>query len=190
MSITFKNPSKSQKTVNKLLSRVLPGHTATSTTPSSSSSNLSSTSQQLTSSHNSNTSHKVLKQQKKKQKQAIKISESQRQKLMAEAQRRVLKEHSTTGKLTPQEALELKKYVKKNVVDITSWHNEDDELDEVQQEILELKQKEPRFRGKRVSNKKSAKKQMDGIYNKKEMIRYPGLTPGLAPVGMDDEDSD
>lgn len=108
---------------------------------------------------------------------------------MAEAQRRVLKEHSSSGKLTREEALELKKYVKKNVVDLASWQVEDDDMQEIQNDILELKSKDNRQRGKNIKKRTGSKENARDIY-KENMIRYPGLTPGLAPVGMDDEDED
>lgn len=194
MSITFNNPSKSQKTVNKLLAKVLPGYTTTSSSNSKStrSSSPSSTSQQLTSSHNSTTSHKILKQQKKSNKKAIKISQEQRAKLVAEARQRILEDHLKQGKLTKEESLELKKNIKKNVVDVQSWQVEDErEVKDVQREILELKEqgKKPKGRGVGKKNGANSGKKLD-VY-KKEMIRYPGLTPGLAPVGAtDDEESD
>lgn len=188
MSITFNNPSKSTKTVNKLLSRVLPGYTTENSSSSSSftGGGKKATSQQLTSSHNATTSHKIMKQQKKKQKNAVKISQEQRIKLVKEAKMRILKDHAKQGKLTHDEELELKKYVKKNVVDVQSWHNDDEDMEEVQREILEL-------RGQRQTKQKKRSgaddKKLD-VY-KKDMIRYPGLTPGLAPVDAEDsEDSD
>lgn len=187
MSITFNNPSKSQKTVNKLLARVLPGHNNISDGGNKKS---SSSSQQLTSSHNTiNNSHKVLKQVKKSNKKAIKISQSQRAKLVSEARQRVLEDHLKQGKLTKEESLELKKNVKKNIVDLQSWQIEDErEVRDVQREILELKQQGQKPKGRGIGKQNGGAK--NDVY-KKEIIKYPGLTPGLAPVGAtDDEESD
>ncbi|CCH42492.1 hypothetical protein BN7_2037 [Wickerhamomyces ciferrii] len=184
MSITFNNPSKSTKTVNKLLAKVLPGQSSSNIIKSSS----SSTSQQLTS-HQQNHKidpYKVQKQDKKQKRQAIKIINEKRAKLLNEAKAKILEDHLNQGTLSKEEKLELKLKIKKNVTNLQSWSLEqEDDLKEIQDQILSMKNKSK----KKIINKKSKSNQND-IYDKKTIQRYPGLTPGLAPVDMDDSEEE
>ncbi|ODV97399.1 hypothetical protein PACTADRAFT_32866 [Pachysolen tannophilus NRRL Y-2460] len=84
---------------------------------------------------------------------------------------------------------ELVEVLDKKVEILKSWElSNENELKALEAEILSIKQKEQNKR-----KKTRARRQEKSEFNekvKKGIISYPGLTPGLAPVGLADEDED
>jgi hypothetical protein len=95
--------------------------------------------------------------------------------------------------LTESEKKELKRLISKNVVNLQSWRADiDEDLEDIQSSILELKNQgvHVKSKKKRTINKKVSEKELYDKRKKSQENRYPGLTPGLAPVDLEDSDSD
>lgn len=136
----------------------------------------------------------ILKKQKQKLRKSIKQNTKDKQQLIQTATLQNLKEHFKTGNLTEDEQKQLNKMIKKEVLKLKQWdidYELKDDLKELQHDILlvtdpkyaeSLKRKQLK---KNKSKKKSHKTNPDSLVN-----QYKGLTPGLAPVDMEDSDSE
>lgn len=185
MSIKFSNKKSTTSTVNRLLDSVLPGHSTEVDTGRT-----HSLSQAIKKSQNYKTTpeearriKKNLKVQKKKE---IRVNKKKNDKVAKTARLQLLQDHFKQGLLTKEESLELKKLIKQNVANIQAWEiDEDDEEDliDIQDSIMDLEKKDYKKETRRRINKKA-------IYEKPEPKTpnsFKGLTPGLAPVWMEDE---
>lgn len=187
MAIQFASASKSSSTVSKLLDTVLPGHSIRTEKTSA----VSSKSQIINTAQKKLKPEEVRRLQKKEKlvvRQQVKDKREQRERVESVARYELLQQHAKDGKLTLDEKKELKRLINKNIVSVQSWRTDaEDEMVDVQKQILELKKTD-------YANKKSKKKQSiisaQNMYKKKLEKKYPGLTPGLAPVGMSDSDTD
>lgn len=182
MVLSFGDSSKSANTVNRLLDNVFPGHSTAVTKIGTSGAQIINTAQKKLKPEEV---RRIQKKEKLAQRHQMRQKQQVRAKVESVARYDLLKQHAKDGKLTPDEKKELKILVNKNVVSLQSWRTDaEDEMVDIQREILELKKKD--------SSKKRSKKKVTAqeIYKKKQEQKYPGLTPGLAPVGMSDSDSD
>lgn len=101
----------------------------------------------------------------------------------------LIKAHKDKQELTDEERKYLRKLVKKNLASVRRAGDVDDiliqeELDELRSEILQMEnEKNDRSRSAAKENRLQAFKEkvIDGT------VSFPGLTPGLAPVELDDE---
>lgn len=136
----------------------------------------------------------ILKKQKLKLRKSIKQNTKDKQQLIQSATFQNLKKHFKTGNLTADEQKQLNKMIKKEVLKLKQWdidYELKDDLKELQHDILlvtdpkyaeSLKRKQLK---KTKSKKKSLASNPDALVN-----QYKGLTPGLAPVDMEDSDSE
>lgn len=129
-----------------------------------------------------------LKKRQKKQKiRAIKASRASRQEIEQAAKLKVLEEHRKNGNLTAKERKYLNKLAERNAKNVEAWELEEEdrqELRELQQRIIG--QISPERSGQARRKKiKTFKEEMKPVAADR---RYPGLTPGLAPVGLSDEE--
>lgn len=208
---------QAQSTVNRLFANVLPGSTIvdqaqskiTKTSNSNSNKNqnqnqkknkLSST--ELLNNHLSN-KHKLTpeeirklnKQNKHKQNKLINKKLEETKKFNKLIKYNIIKNHKSENQLTVEESKYLKKLIKKNSNSINRLSEIDDpeineELDQIKQEILQISN-DKYNKAKRYKENKISQKQID--FNEKVKsgdISVPGLTPGLAPVGYDDDSDD
>lgn len=136
---------------------------------------------------------RIKKKQRRQQKNALKGRKLAMQKLDQAAKLRILQKHKEENKLTEREQEYLDILLKKRVKDAQSWSmNEENnhELLEVQEFILNESSKNRN--SIRTSNRrKKVKEFKEKISESKSAVadhRYPGLTPGLAPVGLSDEE--
>lgn len=186
--------SQAQTTVNKLFSNLLPGTVGNVQKQSS-----SLPSAQLLNNEIENTNklskqelRKIHKQNKLKQHKKIKKVLEEEKKFGKIAKYHLIKHHKTGGNLSEEESKYLKKLVKKNVNSLNKVSEIDDmeiraELNQVRQDILRINKEKHDKKAKRIQHKKTK-----DFNNKvsKGMISYPGLTPGLAPVGLEDSDDE
>lgn len=193
--ITFKDQGSVSSTVNKLLESVLPGHS----TQVSKKTTINSKSQIINeSSSKKNLKPEEIRRLKKKerlnQRKLIKKSSQKKEELEESAKYELLLKHSKEGTLSNDEKIELKKLIKKNIINLQSWKTEiDEDLEEMENEITDLKKNDQYIRKRRRIPKRIASKEFyEDIEQaqKNQQKRYPGLTPGLAPVDMNDSDSE
>lgn len=186
--------SHAEATVNKLFSSLLPGTQGTTSkqSPSLSSAELLSIEIENKNKLSKEELKKIHKQNKFKQHKKIKKALEDEKRFNKLAKYHLIKHHKTGGELSEEEAKYLKKLVKKNVNSLNRVSEIDDmeiksELDQVRQDILKINKEKHDKKAKRIQNKKTKD------FNSKVakgMISYPGLTPGLAPVGLDDSDDE
>lgn len=184
--------SKSKLTVNKLFESMLPG---TAALPAARK-NTSSTEHFHKAVAKKNLSKEAIRKanklEKLKKNKAINKALARDHAFAKQARHNVIKNHKENRSLTEEEQKYLNKLIKKNSALVRRTADVDDPAikDEIQQlraEILALTNE------KYVDSK--ARTQAAKLLAFKEKIAkgkmsYPGLTPGLAPVGLDDEDSD
>lgn len=137
--------------------------------------------------------HKIKKKEKTSKKNALKNRQTQLLKLEKNAKLQVLQQHLKTGTLTEHETEYINKLTKRTVRNAKSWDMNDEEKEEsleLQEYIL---QNQSQNKNRERSNKR--RKRVKAFKEQKntddELVtdhRYPGLTPGLAPVGMSDEE--
>jgi hypothetical protein len=182
MALTFTNSTKSSSTVNKLLDSVLPGHSTAGKISVSSKSQIINTIQKRLKPEEV---RRIQKKERLVQRRQVRQKREERERVESISRYQLLKQHAKDGKLSRDEKIELKKLVNRNVISVQSWRTDvEDEIVDLQKEILDLKKSD-------YSRKRSKKKiNAQEVYKKKQEKRYPGLTPGLAPVGMSDSDSD
>ncbi|CAR25498.1 hypothetical protein ZYGR_0A00620 [Zygosaccharomyces rouxii] len=108
------------------------------------------------------------------------------------AELEVLERHRKEGKLTKKETKHLNRLVNVNAERAKSWELDEDEKEdllELQKYILEKTTSANRVAKsqKRRQKKKTFNDNKKGV-SASMARRYPGLTPGLAPVDMSDEE--
>ncbi|ODQ78993.1 hypothetical protein BABINDRAFT_162072 [Babjeviella inositovora NRRL Y-12698] len=187
---------QAQSTVNKLLSTFVPGAERISTDQSQ----LSLAKKRLSSAqlvHN-NATHKrmteeefrkQLKKQKVMKRKQLKVSKETSAKVNKMARYQIIKKHYDDNVTDEAETKYMEKLIRRNVNSVKSWDNErDSEIMDLQNDLLKDKFVAKAGKKKRT---KASKKNDFTTKVKKGVLAYPGLTPGLAPVGLsDDEDSD
>lgn len=192
---TNASKTKAQTAVNRLFAAILPG-LAEAPTPGA----LLAT-EQL--SKQLSTKNKLLSEEIKKLNKSRKLKQSrhiakkleQNRKFAKLVKYNIIKNHKLAaaagaGVLSEEEEKYLNKLVKKNTNMLNRLSEVDDllvrdELDDIKRDILQLTAQKTR------ENKTVSKNLRD--FNEKinsGVVAYPGLTPGLAPVGMDDESDD
>lgn len=186
--------TQAQATVNKLFSNLLPGTVqavAKETLPMSSAQILHMEIENKNKLSKEETK-KIQKQNKLKKHKMIKKASAEEKKYGKLAKYHLIKQHKAEGSLSEEESKYLKKLVRKNVSSLNRISEIDDmeiksELDQVRQDILKINREKHDKKVKRTQNKKT--KDFNTKVSK-GMISYPGLTPGLAPVGLEDSDDE
>lgn len=131
----------------------------------------------------------IKRKQKKVRKAEMKKKRVEEEELEQIAKKRILAKHREEGTLTQREQDYLKALARKNTRNLKAWDlDEETEADflEVQNHILKTSGRTQRKSTKRRQRVKQFKEEI-----KEKSIadhRYPGLTPGLAPVGLSDEE--
>lgn len=134
--------------------------------------------------------HKIKKQQKKLQKKRISSKKTAWEALEQKAKLEILRKHQSEDNLTEHEKEYLSKVMNKNIRSVKSWDTEDkEELSQLQKTILDesSSSRHSRRAKSRKQRKKAFKEEIPAIVTDH---RYPGLTPGLAPVGYSDEEEE
>lgn len=180
--------------MNKLFTNLLPGSVAVAPEQPSSLSSAQKVDKEIGNKDRPTKQeiHKIRKLDKLKQRQRIKKTLEADKKFNKLAKYHLIKHHKDEKNLSEEESKYLKKLVKKNVNSLNSVSEIDDEeikaeLKQVKQDILKLNNEKHAKKTKRIQNKKTKD------FNSKVakgVISYPGLTPGLAPVGLDDSDDE
>lgn len=135
---------------------------------------------------------KLNKVQKAKQNKQVNKKVLKDKKFTKMMKYKLIKEHKNKNDLTEEEKKYLRKLVKKNSSAVRRAGDVDDmlireEIDDLRSEILALEnEKNDRSMAKQKENRLHAFKEKVTAGT----ISYPGLTPGLAPVGLDDESDD
>lgn len=132
-----------------------------------------------------------MKEKARRRKESRQVREREA-KLNKEAKYYVSRTHEKTGTLLLEEEKYLQKLMKKNLNAIKRVSDIDDEevqeqLDALRKEILESSLKEYNRKKKRKQDKRANTFQEKV---KKGMISYPGLTPGLAPIDLEDSEDE
>lgn len=128
---------------------------------------------------------RIQKRAKLKRNRHIRQKQEMAKKVNKIAKHHVIKSHKEANTLTAEEQKYLNKVVKRNAGALSRLSEIEDyelklELANLQEDILAVNKKQRR-----------SKQRLNKDFNdkiKRGKISYPGLTPGLAPVGMDDED--
>ncbi|KAK5780435.1 Rrt14p PWA37_002594 [Arxiozyma heterogenica] len=185
--------------VNSLLAKILPGSPKVKVSRKSKKNNLKGSKAQLI---DANLKQRVLLKQKdtlkikKKQKQIAKAKVKDRRLALEQSERnaklQILESHRQRDMLTTREKQYLDKLIKHNVTKVKSLDIDEEqkqELHELQEFILSNDNKKKLRSKKRRSKVKQFKEEIKPS-SKKAVVdhRYPGLTPGLAPVGLSDEE--
>ena len=185
--------------VNSLLAKILPGSPKIKTGHKSKVNNSKGSKAQLI---DKNLKQRVLLKQrdtlkiKKKQKQItkdrIKNRRAALEQLERDAKLHILESHRQKGILTTREKQYLDKLIKHNVTKVKSLDVDEEqkhELHELQDFILSNDNRKKLRSKKRRSKVKQFKEEIKPS-SKRTVVdhRYPGLTPGLAPVGLSDEE--
>ncbi|KAH3687034.1 hypothetical protein WICPIJ_001978 [Wickerhamomyces pijperi] len=197
--ITF-NKNKSQKsTVSNLLNTVLPGHSVVSTATSHfSTNNKKQSTTEIISKFNKRLSkeeiHHINKSQKSQLKKQAKTDRQAKAKLRDQVQldliRNTHSKSNSTLNLTKGEKTQYRQILAKSISQVLTLAPDVEETQEIQDEIMDIvnpstardRKNKKRIQGKTVLYKKKDAKTAG--YN------FKGLTPGLAPVDMEDPDSD
>ncbi|CAI4064421.1 hypothetical protein SKDZ_09G0440 [Saccharomyces kudriavzevii ZP591] len=136
--------------------------------------------------------HKIKKRSKLAKKRLVKKHKCDKERLEQLAKYQVLKKHQEEGTLTEHEKKYLNKLIRRNSQNLRSWDLREevrDELNDIQQYIL--KQTVSTTNAERSQRRRSKRKQFKEDIAQSDSVkdhRYPGLTPGLAPVGASDEE--
>ncbi|QLQ78943.1 hypothetical protein HG537_0B02900 [Torulaspora globosa] len=129
------------------------------------------------------------KRQKRLKIRAIKANRASREKTEQAAKLKVLEEHRKCGNLSAKERKYLNKLAERNAKKVGAWELEEEdreELRELQQRIISQISIDRSKRGQ--TRRKKIKAFREEIKPGAADRRYPGLTPGLAPVGLSDEE--
>ena len=136
----------------------------------------------------------ILKKQKQQLWKSIKQSTKDKKQLLENATLQNLKEHFKNNNLTKDEQKQLNKMVKKEVMKLKQWdidYEIKDDLKELQHDILLVTDSKYAESLKRQQLKKNKnKKKSSSIKADSLVAQYKGLTPGLAPVDLEDSDSE
>ena len=203
---SFSKSSEWQVTnaVNGLLSSILPGATKITSNNMNRNSNAKSSkgskAQLIDQNLKKNielkekNTYRIKNKSKELKKRKIKANKLSNEKLEQVAKLQILQKHKEEGTLTNKEKKYFNNLISRNVQKAKSWEfeeDEQDELDEIQQYILgNMDNSKDLKRTKRRRAKKKAFKEEANASGKQSNPdqRYPGLTPGLAPVGLSDEE--
>lgn len=184
--------AKAKASVNRLFESMLPG---TSFLPSASGKASATENFVAQVSKKRLTKHERQKAQrveKIKKNKAINKKLEQEKKFKKLVKFNVIKAHKEGKALSPEEQKYLRKLIKKNANAVSRVSEVDDpfvkdEIESLREEILALtNEKYERSRDRKLDAKLLSFN--DKI--KKGVLAYPGLTPGLAPVGFDDSDEE
>lgn len=130
------------------------------------------------------------KRQKKQKIRAIKSNRADRESIEQAAKLKVLQEHRKNGNLSVKERKYLNKLAERNARSANKWELEDEdkeELRELQERIISQTSSSDVSK-RSQARRKRVKKFKEEIKPVAADRRYPGLTPGLAPVGLSDEE--
>lgn len=203
---SFSKSSEWQVTnaVNGLLSSILPGATKITSNNKNRNSNAKSSNGSKAQLIDQNlkknielkekNTYRIKKKSKELKKRKIKANKVSNEKLEQVAKLQILQKHKEEGTLTNKEKKYFNNLISRNVQKAKSWEfeeDEQDELDEIQQYILgNMDNSKDLKRTKRRRTKKKEFKEEANASDKQSNPdqRYPGLTPGLAPVGLSDEE--
>ncbi|KAM3160772.1 Regulator of rDNA transcription 14 [Lachancea thermotolerans] len=133
--------------------------------------------------------HSIKKREQRNRRKLQRARQLVEDKVDQQAKLDILRKHREEDSLTAKERKFLNKVINKNVRDLKSWDVDAEELHELQESVLrntsQSSSLQKRKRKQRRDDFDESKKPVSGDH------RYPGLTPGLAPVGLsDEEDSD
>lgn len=136
---------------------------------------------------------RIKKKEKKLRKQVLKTRKKANDQLEQSAKLQILESHKQNGVLTIKEKKFLNNVMRRNVSNAKSWDldvDDKEDLQEVQEYILDntLASKNAARSQKRRKRTKQFKEEIRGKQPSGSDHRYPGLTPGLAPVGLSDEE--
>lgn len=183
--------AKSKATVNKLFEKMLPGSSSASSQKSK------STTEQFHSQASKNVLlreaiRKASKVEKIKRNKQINKKGQDEKKFKKLVTYNVIKNHKLSDNISEEESKFLKKLIKKNSSLVRRHGDLDDpmikdEIEQIRSEIIALSN-EKFDRSK--ARQQSAKLQAFTEKVNSGKVAYPGLTPGLAPVGLDDESDD
>lgn len=185
--------------VNSLLSKVLPGSQNIKVGKRSKKNNSKGSKAQLIDTHlkqrlyvQQRDTLRIKKKQKQLEKDKIKHRKNALETLERKAKLQILETHRQKGTLTRREKEYVDKLVKSNVskvksLDVTKEQKQ--ELRDLQSFILAQDNKNNLRSRKRRTRVKQFKEDLTSS-GKKSVVdhRYAGLTPGLAPVGLSDEE--
>ncbi|OBA25953.1 hypothetical protein HANVADRAFT_3245 [Hanseniaspora valbyensis NRRL Y-1626] len=146
---------------------------------------------------------KIIKKQKQRLRKSIKQTNLDTKQLVDDANLQNLKKHYKEGTLSGKEHKLLKKTIKKEVMKLKQWdldYEVKEDLKELQKDILLIT--DPKYAEalkrkqlKQMKNKKKLKHTSSSNASTTSSSshidhRVSGLTPGLAPVDMEDSDSE
>ncbi|CCH61429.1 hypothetical protein TBLA_0E03750 [Henningerozyma blattae CBS 6284] len=201
---TFSNSSQLQanNALNGILSKVLPGSSKLTTTSSKkynkkfkgSKAQLINNTLKKRVELQKRDVIKIRKNERKLRKQQMKSKKLEKMNLEQMAKLEILKKHQMENSLTTAEQKYLNKLVRKNESNLKSWElDEEDkeELQELQDYIIGKVSKSSKLsRRKGKGNKRQVNDELIATIDADDGSdrAYPGLTPGLAPVDLSDEE--
>lgn len=200
---TYSNASELHATsaVNSILSKILPGNKEIKLSKKDNNTKKSKGSGAQLIDHNlkkmvalqKKDIHKIKKKEKINKKNLLKKNLSENKKLEKNAKLQVLQKHKNNGTLTDIEKKYLDKLTQKSIRNAKSWDLDEDEKKEsleLQEYILknDSNNKNRVRKNKRRQKIKQFKEEIKENDNIVSDHRYAGLTPGLAPVGLSDEE--
>lgn len=139
---------------------------------------------------------KIIKKQKQRLRRSIRENSLKTKQLISEANLENLKRHYKEGNLTAKEQSILNKSIKKEVLKLKQWdldYDVKEDLKELQNDILMVTDSKYAESVKRRQMKKSKRMSSSKRGNASSSttdVKVSGLTPGLAPVDMEDSDSE
>lgn len=184
--------ARAKATVNNLFEKMLPGTTVSAPTGKNASTTEKFAKEIAKKRLTKSEIKKANKVEKTKQNRSINKKLEEDKKFQKLVKYNVIKSHKTSEKLSPEEQKYLKKLIKKNSNAVGRASEVDDpfvkdEINDLREEIINLtNEKYDRSRDRKLD----AKLQSFNDKIKKGVLSYPGLTPGLAPVGLDDSDDE
>ncbi|AAS53056.2 AER376Wp [Eremothecium gossypii ATCC 10895] len=106
-----------------------------------------------------------------------------------EAKLAALERHQETGRLTKEEKRYLNKRTRQGAARARTWDLDEDEADEAAALQSQILDRIGSASGAGRVRKQRRARIREALPKASEDRRYAGLTPGLAPVGMSDEES-
>lgn len=137
---------------------------------------------------------KIKRKEKKIKDQKKRENKLSKNRIQQQVKKELLNKHKKNGNLTNSEKKQLNEIVRKNESSLRSWEMDDeddkDKFDELQKFVLDnVTNHKSSNRSKKRRSKKKAFKEEAGNKDVEDIdYRYRGLTPGLAPVGLSDEE--
>lgn len=184
--------AKAKATVDKLFQTMLPGTSLTNLVNQRASSTEKFAREIAKKKLTRDEIRKANKVEKTKQNRAINKKLEKDKKFQKLVKYNVIKSHESAENLSPAEQKYLQKLIKKNSNAVKRASDVDDpfikdEINDLRKEIIELtNEKYNKSRDRKVD----AKLQSFNEKVQKGVLSYPGLTPGLAPVGFDESDEE